>query len=105
MEQEKKETLEFGSVRELKEYLNNCDEDTLVSFVIVMEDGGIIMDGAPDKVFTQAEKLWEAGLDVPQTTELLWRLRAAGLDVPLDVFDPKECAKVIKNALAERGRY
>ncbi len=39
MEQEKKETLEFGSIQELKEYLNNCDEDNLVSFVIVMEDG------------------------------------------------------------------
>lgn len=39
MEQEKKEALEFGSIQELKEYLNSCDEDTLVSIVIVMEDG------------------------------------------------------------------
>jgi energy-coupling factor transport system ATP-binding protein len=61
------------------------------------------MDGAPEKVFCEAEALWEAGLDVPQTTELLWRLRDAGLDVPLDVFDPDECAATVKAALEARG--
>ncbi len=83
-------------------YMN---EASCADRVLVIEDGGIIMDGPPDKVFTQAEKLWEAGLDVPQTTELLWRLRAAGLDVPLDVFDPAECAAVIKDALGKRGCF
>ena len=38
MEQEKKEVLEYESVQDLKEYLNNCDEDILVSIVIVKED-------------------------------------------------------------------
>ncbi len=38
MEKEKKEVLEFESVQDLKEYLNNCDEDILVSIVIVKED-------------------------------------------------------------------
>ena len=81
-------------------YMN---EASLADRVIVMEDGRIIMDGAPEEVFTRAEELWEAGLDVPQTTELLYRLKAAGLDVPLDVFDPEECAKTVGAALAERG--
>ena len=61
------------------------------------------MDGALEKIFTETEKLWEAGLDVPQTTELLWRLRDAGLDVPLDAFSPEECAAAIKSALGKRG--
>ena len=38
MEKEKKEVLEYESVQDLKEYLNNCDEDILVSIVIVKED-------------------------------------------------------------------
>ncbi len=81
-------------------YMN---EAALADRVIVMENGGIIMDGTPDRVFCEAETLWEAGLDVPQTTELLWRLRAAGLDLPLDVFDHDECAATVKAALERKG--
>ena len=67
-------------------YMN---EASLADRVIVMENGGIIMDGTPEEVFVRAEELWKAGLDVPQTTELMWRLRAEGLDVPLDAFEPE----------------
>lgn len=81
-------------------YMN---EASLADRVIVMENGEIIMDDCPEKVFVRAEELWSAGLDVPQTTELLWRLRSEGLDVPLDAFEPDECAKVIRDALQKRG--
>ncbi len=82
-------------------YMN---EASLADRVIVMESGGIVMDGSPNEIFTRAEEIWQAGLDVPQTTELLWRLRAAGLDVPLDAFSPASCAAAIKAALDGRGR-
>ncbi len=81
-------------------YMN---EASLADRVIVIDNGGIIMDGRPSEVFSEVDKMWEAGLDVPQTTELLQRLRDAGLDVPKDIFDPAECAAVIKAALADRG--
>lgn len=81
-------------------YMN---EASLADSVIVMENGTVITEGTPEKVFGKPELLWEAGLDVPQTTELLWRLRSAGLDVPIDVFDPEECAATIKAALGKRG--
>ncbi|MBE6562199.1 MAG: energy-coupling factor transporter ATPase [Ruminococcaceae bacterium] len=81
-------------------YMN---EASLADRVIVMEDGGIIMDGSPEEVFVRAEELWKAGLDVPQTTELMWRLRAEGLDVPLDAFEPEECAAAVRAALEKRG--
>ena len=47
-------------------YMNEASE---ADRVIVMENGGIIMDGSPRDIFCRAEELWEAGLDVPQTTE------------------------------------
>jgi len=81
-------------------YMN---EASLADRVIVMDKGGIIMDGAPSEVFSEVGAMWDAGLDVPQTTELLQRLRDAGLDVPKDIFDPHECAAAIKAALEERG--
>ena len=70
--------------------------------VVVMDRGRIIMDGAPRKVFSQPEKLWDVRLDVPQTTELLYRMKQSGLDVRLDIFDPEECAAEIAAAIARR---
>ena len=61
-------------------YMN---EASLADRVIVIDDGGIITDGTPEEVFSEVDKMWEAGLDVPQTTEFLKRLRDAGLDVQI----------------------
>ena len=60
--------------------------------VIVMHEGGILLDGSPREVFTQVQTLREAGLDVPQTTELLYELKNLGWDVPLDALSEAECA-------------
>ena len=66
--------------------------------VIVMHEGGILLDGSPREVFTQVDKLREAGLDVPQTVDLLNELRKSGWDVPLDALTPEECAAAVKSA-------
>ena len=71
--------------------------------VIVMHEGGILADGCPREVFSQVELLRSAGLDVPQTTDLLYRLRQSGWDVPLDALTPEECAEAIANALNADG--
>ncbi len=71
--------------------------------VIVLNQGYLCMNGTPSEVFSQPAALWRLGLDVPQTTELLYKLRQAGVNVPLDVFDPEECAAVIEGALCQRS--
>lgn len=38
--------------------------------IVVMDSGRIVMDGTPAEVFSQADKVRECGLDVPQPTEL-----------------------------------
>ena len=80
-------------------YMN---EAALADKIIVLDHGKNLCEGTPSEVFGDPEKMWSAGLDVPQTTELLYRMREAGLDVPLDVFDPEECAKVIADAARKR---
>lgn len=81
-------------------YMN---EAALADRVLVMDGGLIIADGTPSEIFVQTEMMDKAGLDVPQTTELLKRLRDAGLDVGLDAFSPEECAAEIKRALVCGG--
>ena len=68
--------------------------------VIVMHEGGILLDGSPRRVFSQVETLRRAGLDVPQTTDLLFELRKAGWDVPIDALTPEECAEAIAQILS-----
>ena len=67
--------------------------------VIVMQDGGILLDGTPRTVFTQVETLRNAGLDVPQTTELLYELSRQGWNVPLDALSEAECAEALLRVL------
>jgi energy-coupling factor transport system ATP-binding protein len=69
--------------------------------VIVMDSGKILLDGTPKQVFTQVDKLKKAGLSVPQTIELLYRLREEGFDVPLDALSAEECAGVLYQLLSE----
>ena len=69
--------------------------------VIVMHKGGILLDGAPGQVFSQVETLRAAGLDVPQTTELLYELNRAGWDLPLDALTPEACADAILQAFPD----
>ena len=52
----------------------------------------IVLDGTPEEVFTQVEPLRTMGLTVPDTVDLLDRLRKDGLDVPLDALTVEECA-------------
>ena len=63
--------------------------------VIVMNDGLVAMDGTPEQVFVQVEKLHELGLAAPDTVELLYGLRRGGMDVPLTGLTVEDCADTI----------
>ena len=66
--------------------------------VLVMKSGKVAMDGAPREVFSQVEALRDMGLTVPDTVDLLDRLRHQGVDVPLDALSVEECADAIAAA-------
>jgi len=57
------------------------------------------MDGTPIEVFTRIDELRSMGLTVPDTVDLLDRLRKGGVDVPLDALHVEECADAIVKAL------
>lgn len=67
--------------------------------LIVMNEGKISLDGPPREVFTKVQQLKESGLSVPDSTELIWRLRQRGLNLPLDCLTPEECASSLKSIL------
>ncbi len=59
--------------------------------VVVMDNGEILLDGTPSDVFSQVEKIKEIGLDVPQTTELLYILKQKGYELPNGVIGTDDC--------------
>lgn len=69
------------------------DEAIEADKILVMEDGMVIMEDTPKKVFKRAEELKALGLDVPQVTELTHMLIDEGYDLPSDIIDIDECAQ------------
>ena len=63
--------------------------------VIVMDDGHIVMDGAPREIFSRVEELKSYRLDVPQVTELAWELSKAGVGLPDGILTMDELMKYL----------
>lgn len=78
---------------------HHMDEAAQADRLIVMQKGRIIRDGPPKEVFAQVEELKAVGLTVPDTVELCWQLRQAGLDVPLDALTDDDCAAALYQLL------
>ena len=78
---------------------HHMDEAAKADRLIVMDHGKVIADGAPRTVFQDVEGLRAVGLTVPEPVGLLYQLRQAGLNVPLDALSVEECAAAIAKAL------
>ena len=78
------------------------DEAVKADRVIVMDGGRIAMDGTPKEVFRNVERMKKLGLDVPQATELAYRLRKKGFKLPEEILDENECAEAILKVLEVR---
>ena len=76
------------------------DEAVQADRVIVLDDGRIIRDGAPKKVFSEVEFLKCHSLDVPQATELAYRLSSSGMKIEGTPLNETECISAVIKALS-----
>ena len=58
--------------------------------VVIMDRGRITMDGTPQEIFAQPEKIRQINLDVPVAVEVADRLRKSGADVPKNIVSTEE---------------
>lgn len=75
---------------------HHMDEAALSNRLIIIDHGNIILDGTPQEVFSNVEKIKSVGLDVPQVTELMHILKKQGIKIdklPLTVDDAFEIIK------------
>ena len=67
--------------------------------LVVFSQGRVAMDGTPEAVFSEAEKLKGMGLAVPQATEIALALRERGVDLPESVYTVKYLQKLLLSRL------
>ena len=63
--------------------------------VIIMSEGKVLLDGTPEEVFSKADVIKAANLEVPLMVELGERLREKGLDIPKGIIKEEEMKKAI----------
>ena len=75
------------------------DEAVLADRVVVMDKGTILTEGTPQEVFSQVSLLKKHGLDVPQSTELAYKLMGAGVKVDKMPLNESQCIDLLWEVL------
>ena len=75
------------------------DEAVLADRVVVMDSGKILLQGTPDEVFSQVELLKKHRLDVPQSAELVFRLRGCGVKFDRIPLTQESCVAMLEEAM------
>ncbi len=75
------------------------DEAVLADRVVVMDSGKILTQGTPGDVFSQVELLKKHRLDVPQSAELIHKLRGCGLQIDKIPLTQEDCVALLEEAM------
>ena len=74
---------------------HHMDEAAMAQRVVVLHRGEVALDGTPQQVFSQVEKLHSIGLAAPDTVELCYLLNQNGFTLPLERLNAEECAQAL----------
>lgn len=75
------------------------DEAVLADRVVVMDKGKVLTEGTPRDVFAQVQLLKKHRLDVPQATELAYKLQCSGVKIDKIPLTEQECIEMLEEVL------
>ena len=75
------------------------NEAVLADRVVVMDSGKVLLQGTPDEVFSKVELLKKHRLDVPQSAELVFRLRGCGVKFDRIPLTQEDCVAMLEEAM------
>ena len=75
------------------------DEAALADRLVILDDGNILIQGEPQKVFSKIELLRRHKLDVPQSTQLAHRLNSYGFKINNLPLNADDCVNEIISQL------
>jgi len=64
--------------------------------ILVMDGGRLALDGKPEDVFVNKERLREMGLDVPEITRVVQGLRACGVPISEKIYTLEDAEQAIR---------
>ena len=79
------------------------DAARLTERIVVLNHGKLLYDDTPSRVFAQADRLIEIGLDIPQISRLAARLGAVNPGIPADIFSIDRLASTILSLAGKGG--
>ena len=77
------------------------EEAAMAERIVVLNDGQLVLDGTPSYVFEQEKVLRECGLNLPQCTELVHRLRDSGIKLDGECASVDACADLIFRSISK----
>ena len=74
-----------------------CDE------IIVMANSKVVMQGSCNNIFSRSAQLSQVGLDIPQTTKIVEKIKAYGIDIGSDAYTVDAAYNEILNLFNKKG--
>jgi energy-coupling factor transport system ATP-binding protein len=78
----------------------SMDEAAAAPRVVAMDEGRVVMDGPPQMIFEQGERLQALGLDLPFPVEISHRLREGGIALPPGLLTVEDLAGALCTSFA-----
>lgn len=72
--------------------------------VLVLDNGNALMFDKPSRVFSNAQKLQQIGLDIPDITKVMIKLRQKGFKLDENIITIDQAVSSIKNLINQKGR-
>lgn len=63
--------------------------------IVIMDSGTVALDGTPQEIFSQEEKIRALDLDVPLAVDLAHRFKRRGVEVPDDIINTKDMVEFL----------
>ena len=73
----------------------SMEEAAIARRVLVMHAGQLVLDGSPETIFGQGERLRSLGLDLPIAVEIGRRLREQGMALPPGLLTVEQLARAL----------
>lgn len=74
----------------------------LATRILVLSQGKLLLDGSPQEIFRQVDKIRNHDLDLPQISEIMYKLAKRGLKVRTDIFTIPEAVEEISKVIKEK---
>jgi biotin transport system ATP-binding protein/energy-coupling factor transport system ATP-binding protein len=75
---------------------HNMAQAALTQRIVVMNEGRIYLDGTPQEIFGKVGMLKQIGMQLPQITELLIKLKESGFPVRTDIVSTEDVLEQIR---------